>query len=1687
MSVDRGGVHYPIVVENQFSTALEQFKQQLRDSRSEWGRFKKSLASGRTHSRDIANQSRQIKEQTQGELRASRQLLNETKSLTRQETIRLRALRQLNREVSASEVAARRAVLAQRTSYRVERDLQTALEARQRAERDLTQTLNKRRVLEARGRAEQARNAQLTDEERKKLGLLTQQELELLSAKQRRSKAGITNESSRIQQINAEAAALKRLNKAIQEQETEKLLAARGYDRYGKPLKTPQAKAQEQAEKDVGKVLDQRRVVAERLAAAQKQNAQLTEDERRRLKLLTVEQRRLLDAKKRLQAVEAARGNRELQRITAETEALRRRNRIAQEQRVTSLLESQGFDASGKQLAAAKSLKDRIKDFFKLSDAAHSANDHINRISFTFRRLFGILAAFAAARAVVNFFTHMVKDSVKFNAEIEQSRLGIASLLVAVGQVRDTTGQAVSSSHALALAQKEARKQTALLRQDAVKANASFNQLAQTFQVALAPGLRGGLDVDEIRTFSVRIAQAANAIGMSQNQLAEEIRSVLAGTIQARTTRIATSLGITNEDIRRAKEMGTLAEFLNEKFAAFAAAGEEAQNTFNGLVNKVKNFFTLILQQGSLQFFQKLKSILRETFDLITDTDPLTGLLAPSEDAVAIIQAFSDGLTQAADAGRRLIRSLDFDDVLRTTKALGIVIGSLPRILGAAISGAITGVGDVLGLLEKILSAFGKEFRVFDLSNIEKTVELLAKALVWLVSIRAAIVLIPSAFQLITVATQALVATLMIAAKTVKSFALGIEAAFVGATGAVKGFGTALAFITAHPIVALLTALAAALVAVGIAWKRAANNAKKLSREMVEQLKLGNQDRRDALDRINRLKELSQQHELNNAEMVEAKSHIQILQEQYGDLGLVLNKATNRLEGFTKAQKALNDLLRQQAIDELEQAVIEAQENLNKVLENPLEPDEPEYKPIGGGVYGAGYDNPKYAASLAKAEKAQERRVRQARTELAIHQQKLAVLRATETPTEKQLTGQEDVTDEIKNQTKKALDLSQVFRDLPGIISQSFDVLDKQGDLLKGLIDDIKQAKNELDTGLSLMGSSGSTEQQRRLLLDTAAEFRKKNEQTYNELKSLEQDILNLQRERYRLQHAESSLSEKDQKLARTGLKLGHQFLETQNAVAETESEILVLKDKVNRAQGDERKALIQQWKEARRKLAAQKDSLLAIEAEANALKTDAENAAKVNDIIRHKLELEGRDNALQAGKNQLLEQQKKLEDKLNEARNYRLRLMAEQNRYELQQQLPLDQLKLRGLKNQTDADNKTLQALALQEAKLRLDTVRQEVAAREQVRQKKEQDKLAVIQTAKSQEDLNDITQDLAVIRETNKVKQQQDNELIRQAQVEYEKLVQQVNAPVRTGILDGLRAFAREAPTVYESVFAAVQNGLENVSDSVAEIITDAFDPSSNASIQEKIAQFMRTIAQHLLSAVINSLIVQLVTSIIGIETAASMLSAAGATITGSSAALTTASAALAASAVQLESAAIMLMIANSMSPGGGSPAPAGARDGGPVSAFRKARGFARGGIPNRPSLASLRPKGLHPSDTVPIWAAPGEWVIRAASVRKYGSKVINAINEGLVDPFSLRALAPLSASVRRPRLPGFAEGGMISSSSTSSHKPAANKSSDLPGVSIVVGDNQSMDRLLAGGKDAMLRFLQRHRSQVKASIGA
>lgn len=344
------------------------------------------------------------------------------------------------------------------------------------------------------------------------------------------------------------------------------------------------------------------------------------------------------------------------------------------------------------------------KEFTALDAEGKKTNNTFNRISFTFRRLIGIMAAFTIARTVVREFNQMIGSAIRFNAELERNRVGLSGLIAAASDIRDPLGERLSLEQQLQAAQDISIDQMNELRRAAINTTATFEELSNAFSTAVAPGLQAGLDLDEIREITVSISQAATGLGLAQNQLAEEIRSLFQGTITPRNTRIATALGISNEDIRRAKELGTLYEFLDRRFKAISETGKELANTFTGSLNRASDAFKQLLAEASEPLFEQLKGGLKDVREAIFP-EGTEGVELFNTDSLEVFRELFEGLADGVDGIRRAFSSIDTRGLADTFSAIGQSLGLLATVLANILSTAFNLATPVITIFAGIAEA----------------------------------------------------------------------------------------------------------------------------------------------------------------------------------------------------------------------------------------------------------------------------------------------------------------------------------------------------------------------------------------------------------------------------------------------------------------------------------------------------------------------------------------------------------------------------------------------------------------------------------------------------------------------------------------------------------------------------------------------------------------------------------------------------------------------------------------------------------------------------------------------------------------------------------------------------------------------------------------------------------------------
>lgn len=1437
---------------------------------------------------------------------------------------------------------------------------------------------------------------------------------------------------------------------------------------------------------------------------------------------LSVTQRMLRVEQERLRTKALADQGRLSSGLTAEQAGLQSFNRELEGLRIAKVRkELQAANPEFQRLkeeirGGGKEAQKTEKRFKGLRSILGKTNDRANRISFTFRRLIGIFAAFTLLRTVTRFFSDMVRGAVSFNAAIEQSVLGIASLFTAVGSVRDATGEAVGASHALALAQRESSRQINLLRKNALATVATFQELRDTFQVAIAPGVDAGLGIDQIRKFSIQISQAAAAIGLQQNQLAEEIRSILAGTIQLRTTRIAAALGITNEDIRQAKELGVLAEFLDDRFGAFTTAGEEALKLFNAVLARVRDAVQEMLRLGSADFFVELKGLLDDVFQGLVSINDEGITINPK--AVGVVKALFSGLQRAVAEGRRLLSVLTLRDFERSAQNVGDLIGFAAESIGSIIQGFVAGSKD----LAKILSPVADTLKgLLPGDNIQEQLQAATRLATVVIGLSVSWKLVAGFVSLIVGPIirigllakkifgylggwSGILETVVSAASKVKNlFAGTVSTAFLlGAAIAIALFE--LARITAEVFgIELKFGTIVKIIKVQLvgAFKFAAATIKLVWLTLVHGLETG-----------------------FGTLMLALRESI------YGLLQLGLDVAKRLGKDVSEQLKRLEDG-RSKARREYLEGILEGNAKIKLAAKELKEVWGAVGKDVAKGVGEALRDN-------ATAETADE----------FIERMKAKASGAFD-----DLFGPPDeFANEMETAATQARDLVKEIRLMPGILSRSARGVKGLEETMRDLVKELTQAKDQMDFAAETQGVQGVAEEFRAELLDRRIRLAKEEVSIRAEISKQETALATAQAKTIRLQKETNRLHRDDAHEVDGIVAFGKDLLTTETKLIAAKERLGSLEairaSLVKKGRDEEAAAIAADIATQQERIDQLKSDVglnaQIIESLLQSLGTVADD--RVLDLVKERIAALGEEVVRSQEIDGLNRDRITLEERINELTNKRLVAIAlRQKAFSRDRLIQLNAELSAERRLQAFASSLTsgAQGAEVAEANAALDI---ELSRLKILRLREEAQRLANQQTLK---DLRTTNASEAQILEIKEAQLQQQQALNMELQLQeisvkstaraLDEAAKRSNEPFSQGMLQAFADFEATTNNSFEIFKEIGTSALEDFAATASGLLTDIFDPTkavNSDAIEEAFGQLFLRIADQAFNALISRLTSDLIGQFVdtgqdvatdaalaaaaaALEVASASLGVGAAAVATSAAGLTTSAGGLVSAAgvwvpvvVSLAAVAQQLIFAAAMMQfAGGSSVPGlGGVTGGLIPgsanasfAHSRARGFAGGGgifgranpAPTKGIAPALqRPKNLDRRDTVPIWAQEGEFMMRLKAVRQYGVTFMRMVNDGLLDPTAVRALMGSRAAIRAPRHlePGFAEGGLVSSRLNDANTIArqASQTASNRGLlqrAIIVPDEETMERLLAAGPESQAQWMQENQDSTNAALSS
>lgn len=244
-----------------------------------------------------------------------------------------------------------------------------------------------------------------------------------------------------------------------------------------------------------------------------------------------------------------------------------------------------------------------------LSGSLSKAWEIYETISFSaFKLVYGI-------DAIGQAVTALVSPGWQLANLLETEQIGMAGILSSMTSLH---GENLKWNDAMSMSKSIMKDLTV----EAAKTAATSEELITTFRALLGPGLGAGMNIDEIKQLTVTGVNAVKSMGLDGRQLVQELRDLVQGGIQASSSTLATALGLTDSDIKAAKQSSEgLFKFLMKRLAGFKQASTEYGETLSGMLAQVKEGYALAQAQAVEPLRDVAKSILKDIRDVLYTKD----------------------------------------------------------------------------------------------------------------------------------------------------------------------------------------------------------------------------------------------------------------------------------------------------------------------------------------------------------------------------------------------------------------------------------------------------------------------------------------------------------------------------------------------------------------------------------------------------------------------------------------------------------------------------------------------------------------------------------------------------------------------------------------------------------------------------------------------------------------------------------------------------------------------------------------------------------------------------------------------------------------------------------------------------------------------------------------------------------
>lgn len=239
----------------------------------------------------------------------------------------------------------------------------------------------------------------------------------------------------------------------------------------------------------------------------------------------------------------------------------------------------------------------------------------MQRVVYSAARYLLIYKGFAA---IGNVWDTLIGGAYNYSKMVETNKIGMSGILMSTMELN---GAQLKWNDAMGISTHIMKQ----LQQQSLTTTATAEELIDTFRAMLGPGIGAGMNIDQITKLTTVGVSAVKSLGLPQNQLIQELRSIVTGAIRPASSTLATSLGITNADIKKAKASSEgLFNFLIERLQGFEMAVGKSGQTIEGRTNRIKNALSQGIAAGGENLYNLYGNVLGKIADKLILVETVT-------------------------------------------------------------------------------------------------------------------------------------------------------------------------------------------------------------------------------------------------------------------------------------------------------------------------------------------------------------------------------------------------------------------------------------------------------------------------------------------------------------------------------------------------------------------------------------------------------------------------------------------------------------------------------------------------------------------------------------------------------------------------------------------------------------------------------------------------------------------------------------------------------------------------------------------------------------------------------------------------------------------------------------------------------------------------------------------------------